>query len=221
MTNETLAPIEELLRIPAPCPAPQALACDGTDLWVGSVETNRIYGVRGNTGAIFEESPAPGEPIGMVVTGDALRVVTSEGDDDNRFIRRYVFGHGFKSEALPCPDDTGSFLAYDGDNLFLSQRHQKRILELDGAGTVKRTIAVPREITGMVIVGGRFFLMTVESKTSEESRIFRIDARKDEPEIIEIANVPFNGRSLAWDGSKFWTNCRTENTIVAFNSIGV
>ncbi|GAC1413206.1 MAG: hypothetical protein NVSMB64_23450 [Candidatus Velthaea sp.] len=219
--NETIASIDELLRIPAPCPAPQALACDGTDLWVGSVETNRIYGLRGNTGAVFEEAVAPGEPIGMVVTGDALRVVTSEGDDDNRFIRRYVIGHGFKSERLSCPDDTGSFLAYDGDNLFLSQRHQKCILEIGPAGEVKRRIDVPREITGMVIVGGRFFLMTVESKDSEESRVLRVDARKDQPEIVELANVPYKGRSLAWDGTKFWTNCRSENEIVAFSPIGV
>jgi len=221
MTNETLAPIDELLRIPAPCPAPQALACDGTNLWVGSVETCRIYGMRGNTGTVFEETVAPGEPLGMVVTGDALRVVTSEGDDDHRNIRKYVFAHGFKTESVPCPDDTGSFLAYDGDNLFLSQRHNKRILEIDAAGETKREIPVPREITGMVIVGGRFFLMTDESRESTESVIMRVDARKDHTEIVDVATVPFKGRSLAYDGTKFWTNCRDENSIVAFSPIGI
>jgi len=220
MTNDVLAPIEELLRMPAPCPEPQALACDGTDLWVGCVDTSRIFGLRGNTGEIFEEASAPGEPIGMTVTGDALRVVTSEGTDDHRFIRRYVFGHGFKTEGIACPDDTGSFLGYDGDALFLSQRHQKRILELDATGAVRRTIAVPREITGMVVIGGRFFLMTVESKDSLHSKIMRVDARKGEPEIVELADVPFKGRSLAWDGTKFWTNSRSEKMIVAFSAVG-
>lgn len=220
MTNDTIAVIDEILRIPSPCPAPQALACDGTDLWIGSWETDRIYGVRAQTGAVFEENTAPGKPVGMVVTGEALRVVTSE-KNESRFIRRYIIGHGFKKEAIACPDDTGSFLAYDGDNVFLSQRYNKRILEIDMWGNVMRAIDVPREITGMVIVNGRFFLMTAESRESDDYRLMRLDARKEEPEIVELASVPFWGRSLGWDGSKFWTNCRAENCIVAFAPIGV
>ena len=102
MTNETLASIDELVRIPSPGPAPQALACDGSDIWVASAETHRLYGLRGNTGAVFEEAEAPGSPIGMVVTGESLRVVTSE-HDDSRFIRRYVVGHGFKRNRWRVP----------------------------------------------------------------------------------------------------------------------
>jgi len=195
---------------------------DGNDLGVGTGETKRLEGVRAKTGDVFEEGTAPGDPIGMTVMGDSLRVVCSEGADDSRFIRRYVFGHGFKSsDAIACPDDTGSFLAYDGDNLFLSQRFQKRILEIDTAGRVKRTIPLSREITGMVIVNGCFFLITTESRTSDDYRLLRVDARKDEPQVTELAGIPFWGRSLAWDGTKFWTNCRKENTIVAFSPIGV
>lgn len=219
--NETLASIEELQRIPSPGPAPQALACDGSDLWVASAETNRLYGLRANTGAVFEEAEAPGCPIGMVVTGESLRMVLSE-HDDSRYIRRYVIGHGFKSDGLACPDDTGSFLAYDGDNLFLSQRHARRILHIDMGGEVQRTIPVPRQICGMVIVNGCFFLMTTDAPGEpEDYRLFRIDARKPEPEVTELARVPFLARSLAWDGTKFWTSSRNTNEIVAFASLGV
>jgi hypothetical protein len=221
MTNETLATIEELQRIPSPGPAPQALACDGTDIWVTSAETHRLYGLRGNTGAVFEEAEAPGRPMGMVVTGDALRIVTSELHDA-RYIRRYIFGHGFKKEALACPDDTGSFLAYDGDNLFLSQRFNQKILQLDMWGEVQRTIPAPRQICGMVIVNARFFLMTTaDPDEPEDYRLMRLDARKPEPECVELARVPFLARSLAWDGSKFWTSARDANEIVAFAPIGV
>jgi hypothetical protein len=220
MTNETLADIEELQRIPSPGPAPQALACDGTDIWVASAETHRLYGLRGNTGAVFEEDTAPGSPIGMVVTGDALRMVTSE--HDSRFIRRYIFGHGFKKESLACPDDTGSFLAYDGDNLFLSQRYNQRILQIDMWGEVQRSIAVPRQICGMVIVNARFFLMTTADRDEPaDFRVLRLDARKPEPEVVELARVPFMARSLAWDGTKFWTSARAENALVAFAAVGV
>ena len=51
--NQTLSAIEELLRIPAPCPTPLGLACDGTDLWIGSVTTNRIYGINAQQGRVF------------------------------------------------------------------------------------------------------------------------------------------------------------------------
>src|SRR5215469_16834486 len=128
---DQLTTIEEVLRLPSPAPAPQALACDGDHLWLGSWETQRIYGIDRTHFTVFEEMNAPGKPVGMVSTGDELRVVVSEGDD-NRFIRRYVPGHGFKSnDKLACPEDTGSFLAFDGECLWLSQRHNHRVLELD------------------------------------------------------------------------------------------
>jgi hypothetical protein len=221
MTNETLASIDELQRIPSPGPAPQALACDGTDIWVASAETHRLYGLRGNTGAVFEEAEAPGSPIGMVVTGDTLRMVTSE-NNDSRYIRRYIVAHGFKTDALACPDDTGSFLAYDGDNLFLSQRFKQRILQIDMWGEVQREIAAPRQICGMVIVNGCFFLMTTADRDApDDYRLMRLDARKPEPAVTELARVPFMARSLAWDGTKFWTSARRDNEIVAFAAIGV
>ena len=220
MPNETLSTIEELQRIPSPGPAPQALACDGTDIWVASAETHRLYGLRGNTGAVFEEASAPGTPIGMVVTGEALRMVTDEHDE--RFIRRYIVGHGFKTDSLACPNDTGSFLAYDGDNLFLSQRFDQKILQLDMWGEVQRTIAAPRQICGMVIVNGCCFLMTTaDVDEPQDFRLLRLDARKPEPQVTELARVPFYARSLAWDGTKFWSSAKKDNAIVAFAAIGV
>jgi outer membrane protein assembly factor BamB len=213
--NQTLATIEELVRIPAPCPSPIGLACDGTDLWIGSFDTNRIYGLKAQQGTVFEEAPAPGRPFGMTVTGDALRVVVGDADE-NRYIRRYIMGKDFKSEAIPCPGMTGSYLAYDGDLLYLSQRENQVILELDEAGKVLRTIPVPRQVTGMVIVAGRFYLVTTESHEVDDYRLLCLDARKAQPEVQELASIPFVARSLGFDGTKFWTNCRAENSIVAF-----
>lgn len=214
--NSTLSDIEECLRIPAPCPAPLGLACDGTDLWIGSNETNRIYGLKAQQGTVFDEVVAPGRPFGITVTGDALRVVVSEGTSDERYIRRYIMGKDFKSERIGAPDFTGSFLAYDGDRLYLSQRDNKIILELDETGHVQRTIPVPRQITGMVIVGGLFYLVTTESRDVDDYRLLRLDARQERSEVVELAAIPFAARSLGFDGTKFWTNSRSENTIVAF-----
>ena len=216
---QTLGEIEELFRIPSPAPANQALALDGTTLWMGSLETRRVYGVDSRQGRVFEEFPAPGRPIGMCVLGDELRVVCSEnGKEDNRFIRRYVVGHGFKEkDKLACPDDTGSFVAYDGDWLYLSQRFNKRILALDESGNVHRIVAeAPREITGMTVFGGCFYLATSAGADSGEYRITKIDARKSTPEVTDLASVPFEARSICYDGQRFWTNQRWDAQFIAF-----
>jgi len=134
--------IEELQRIPSPSPAPQALSCDGDRLWIGSRDTSRIYGLEAHTAAVFEEGEAPGIPWGAVVTGDDIRFVLGEGPDDDRFIRRYIIGHGFKSESIPCPEFTGSYLGYDGENLYLSQFYKGRIFVIDSAGEIGRIIEV-------------------------------------------------------------------------------
>jgi hypothetical protein len=216
---QTLSTIEELFRVPSPAPANHALAVAGPTLWMGSLETKRLYGVDKRQGRVFEEFPAPGRPIGMCVVGDELRVVSSEnGKEDNRFIRRYVPGHGFKEkDKVPCPDDSGSFVAYDGDLLYLSQRFNKRILAVDEKGNVIRIVAeLPLEITGMTIFGGCFYLATSAGADSGDYRITKVDARKPAPEIADLATVPFEARSLCYDGERFWTNQRWEHQFVAF-----
>ncbi|MBV8600696.1 MAG: hypothetical protein JO359_03920, partial [Candidatus Eremiobacteraeota bacterium] len=212
----TLAAIEELYRIPSPAPANQALALDGTNLWMGSLETERIYGIDSRQGRVFEENAAPGKPIGACVMGDELRVVCSENArEDNRFIRRYIPGHGFKEKIkIACPDDTGSFVAYDGDFLYLSQRYNKQILEIDDKGTCVRVVAtVPLEITGMTIFEGCFYLALSGGKDSGDYRITKVDARSATPAIVDLASVPFEARSIAYDGNRFWTNQRWDGQI--------
>ena len=218
--EKTLAAIEELYRIPSPAPINQALAADGTNLWMGSIQTQAL--LRNRLAARVPSSRKTalrGVRIGAVVIGDELRVVCSEnGKEDNRFIRRYVVGHGFKEhDAIPCPDDTGSFVAWDGDVLYLSQRFNQRILAIDERGTIISVVAeLPREITGMTIVGGCFYLATSGGKDSGEYRITKVDARKTQPEITDVASIPYEARSLTHDGQRFWTNQRWDTQIVAF-----
>jgi hypothetical protein len=209
--------IEESLRLPSPAPRPQSLAFDGEKLWMGSIETNRVYAIDPRQWRVIEEDVAPGKPWGMTSIGDELRVICGEGPDDNRFIRRFVPGHGFKNHSLPCPDDTGSQLSYDGVYLYVSQWYNKRLLGLDEDGRVIRTIDVPRGICGQCYANGAFYLLTTDDETTREYFLTRVSVRAGAPVCEDLVRVPFAARALAFDGSKFWTNHREQNEIVAFS----
>ena len=138
---------------------------------MGSIETCRLYALDPRQWTLIEEDTAPGKPWGMTVVGDELRVICGEGDEDDRIIRRFVPGHGFKShDAVPCPDDTGSQLSYDGSWLYVSQWYNKRILGLDDAGKIMREIGVPRGICGQCYVE-RHVLRADDRRRSERSTI--------------------------------------------------
>ncbi len=209
--------ISELLRLDAPCPRPQALAFDGTALWIGSIATNRLYAVDPNAWTLRDELPVPGKPWGMTVTGDEFRVVLGAPETDDRTIVRVIPGHGVHPDgAIPCPDDAGSHLAYDGDRLFLSQWYKQQIVALGEDGAVTSTLALPHQICGVVIVGGRFFCLTTDDEHSHRYFITRVDARHPQARIADIATLDFDARAIAFDGERFWTNHREANQTVAF-----
>ncbi|MDP9018037.1 MAG: hypothetical protein M3N19_06940, partial [Candidatus Eremiobacteraeota bacterium] len=192
--------ILEVLRVQSPAPKPQSLAFDGEHLWMGSIETQKIYAIDPTHWTVRDEAAAPGKPWGMTAVGDELRVLCGEGDDDNRNIRRFVPGHGFKSEAIPCPNDTGSQLGYDGAHLFVSQWYNKQIHMLDPSGKTLRTIGSPRGICGQVIVGNSFYLLTTDDEEHGDYFITRIEGAPGAEQAQDLARMPFAGRALAHDG---------------------
>lgn len=209
--------IVESLRLPSPAPRPQSLAFDGEKLWMGSIETSRVYAIDPRQWRVIEEDRAPGKPWGMTVVGDELRVICGEGDDDTRVIRRFIPGHGFKTQdAIGCPDDTGSQLSYDGVRLYVSQWYNKRILGIDDRGATVRTIDVPRGICGQCYVDGTFYALTTDDEESQDYFLTRVAVNGAGPTVEDLGRVPFHARALAFDGHKFWTNHREQNEIVAF-----
>jgi hypothetical protein len=208
--------ISEIRRLPAPAPKPLGLAFDGTTLWMASRDTHRLYAIDAGRWTARDEGEAPGGPFGMTIVGDELRVVIGLGENENdRYIYRFVPGHGFKGHRIACPDLTGAHVAFDGDVLFLSQAHYRRILALDAQGTVTREILLDRIPLGMTIVEGRFYLVTSDEEF-ENLQLMVVDARGDGPQMRALASIPFDARGLTFDGSSFWTSHRDNNEIVAF-----
>ena len=208
--------IVENLRLPSPAPKPLGLAFDGTTLWMASRETHRLYAIDPSKWTARDEAKAPGGPFGMTVVGDELRAVIGFGENENdRYIYRFVPGHGFKNDRLECPELTGAHLAFDGDVLFLSQAHYRRILALDAVGAVTHEIPLERVPLGITIVEGNFFVITSDSEF-ENLEFAKVDAHGETPRVSVLATIPFDARGLTFDGSRFWTSHRDNNEIVAF-----
>jgi outer membrane protein assembly factor BamB len=208
--------LAEIVRIPSPAPAPQALAFDGASLWVGSWETNRVHCIDAHQGNVLEEALAPGKPVGATVVGDEIFFVVAE-EGDARFIRRFVPGHGFKTKSgWPCPDDSGSFLAFDGTGLWLTQRHNKRALALDANANVVRTIDIAEEIIGAAFVDERLYLSLWLGAERGGCFIAYLEPKAETPKLTSVARSPFAATSLARDGDRLWTNDFSGNEIVAF-----
>jgi hypothetical protein len=212
-----LPTIIERGRFPSPAPAPQALAWDGNNLWMGSRDLRRIYVIDPKKWQVLAEEEPPGIPWAAVATNGALRFTIGEGPNDDRYIRRFVRGVGFsEADKIACPEFTGSYLSYDGENLYLSQWYKHRILKLDANGNIVRVICVDAEVSGHAFVDGMIYVLRGTEQNGESWTIARLNPREEKPEVKDIATVPFACRSLTLDDTNFWSNHRAANEIVSF-----
>ncbi len=184
---------------------------------MGSRDLRRIYAIDAKTWTLIQEMEAPGIPWAAVSTGDAVWFTIGEGPEDDRYLWRFIAGNGFSaSDRIPCPDFTGSYVSFDGENLYLSQWYKHRILKLDASGNILREIAIDAEICGHVFVDGFIYVLRGTEQGDEDWRIARLDPRPESPPIEDLARIPFPCRSLAFDGELFWTNHRAANEMVSF-----
>jgi len=184
---------------------------------MGSRETKCIYGINPTAWKVIWEVAAPGTPYGMTAMEGELRVLCGETANDIRIIRRCIPLCGFDGNfCIPCPDDTGSQLGYDGHRLHVSQWYPRKVLALGSEGQVERVINVPHGICGQVFVDGFIYLVTTDEEENGDYWLTRVDLRSVTPTIEDVARIPFAARALAFDGTRFWTNHREKNQIVSF-----
>lgn len=208
--------ITELSRHSAPAKLPQALAYDGTDLWIGSLDSKRIYQIDTSDWSVKSEVEVNGLPWGLVFTGDSFRLIRGETEEDSRFIRTFSAGELAVSDSgFMCPDDTGSQLSFDGKTLFVSQWYNQRILALDSDGEVERAYQSPRGICGQTFVDKCIYVINTADEETDEYFIGRIDLCTGDYE--DLAKIPFPARALAFDGKSFLTNHRAAGETVRFS----
>jgi hypothetical protein len=230
--------IKEQKRFPSPAVTPQALAWDGKQMWMSSRDLGFLYKIDIARSKILDEIDPPGVVWAAVATNGAMHVTIGKGLNDDRYVYRYDSKNGF-NKLFACPDFAGSYLSYDGENLYLSQWYQQRILKLDNNGNVVRKIDVGAEICGHVFANGTIYVLrgtenvprpqyaegpptadrfrSAAKQGEEQWWIARINPRDEEPEVVDVAGVPFAARSLTFDGENFWSNYRAANETVCFS----
>jgi outer membrane protein assembly factor BamB len=213
----TQAQIIEKRRLASPATTPQALAWDGPNqtLWVGSRDLRRVYAIDPENGTVLKQQDAPGIPWAAVVLNGELRFTIGEGADDDRYIYRYTAEDGFL-KMFACPDFTGSYLSFDGKNLYMSQWYKKRVLKFDDEGNVIREVDVGAEICGHAFVNDSLYVLRGQEQPNEDWRIARVNLEKERLVVEDIAVVPFACRSLTFDGELFWSNYCAKDTIISF-----
>jgi hypothetical protein len=207
--------LHEIARRPSPAPRIQPIALYDGLLWMGSWDTNHLYGVDPHSWAVKEDVPAPGQPFGIAPLGGALHVVVSDGgEEDDRYLFRFVPGRGFdESSKTPCPDMTGSHLASDGRQLFLGQMHNRRIVTLDAQTNVTSEIPLPTRCGGFGFgPDGRLYMISADDEF-ENLQLATLDL---DGKMTPLAPIAFGARSLAYDGSAWYTSDREAGFIVSF-----
>jgi hypothetical protein len=209
---------EKLERRPSPATRPHPLTYLNDTLWMGSWDTDRIYAIEPRTWKVRQEIEAPGKPYGIVAVGNELRVVVAH-DDDDRYLYRLAPDRGFDLDSkTPCPDLTGSFLAAAGATIYLGQMTLRRIVVLKPDATVERAIALPTRCAGLSFgPGGRFFMISGDDEL-EHLQFGTLDVAQSKPQFESIRPLPDEARSLAYDGSVWWTCLRDDNAIASFTA---
>jgi hypothetical protein len=220
MIDSGMKEVADLKRYSSPTVTPQALAWDGKQLWMSSRDLGTLYRTELDGLKIVEEIDPPGVVWAGVATNDGWRFTIGKGLNDDRHVYRYTAADGFE-KLFSCPELTGSYLSFDGEDLYLSQWYKERILKMDDKGNIQGQMNVGAEICGHTFVDGLIYVLRGrENKDvpnqAEEWRIARLDPRKKSPAVEDLATIPFAARSLAFDGERFWSNHRAANETVAF-----
>ncbi|HEV2908963.1 MAG TPA: hypothetical protein VGX02_06780 [Candidatus Eremiobacteraceae bacterium] len=185
------------------------LTWDGDALWAGDWDSQTLLRLAAD-GSVEESFAAPGRPVGMTFRDGAITAVISDPENDDRSIHRFDLSrHKWSDESIRCPDDTGSHVSWDGRKLWLSQRYNKRVLQLGADGSVERAIEMPSEVVGIHWMGPT--LWTNLRITKGASDIGRLDAGAEKPELVDHYDQGFV--SLGYDGGGFWMSDLRGTTI--------
>lgn len=183
--------------------------------------TDRAYAIDPQSWEVRKEFETPGKAFGLTAIGNELRAVIGHGEDaEDRYLYRLLPDRGFDlASKTECPDLTGSYLASDGSKIYLGQLHYQRMKVLTLDGTVEREIALGTRFAGLSFgPSGRLYMVTADEEF-ENLRFGTLDVSQNEPRFESLRSLPDAARSIAYDGTRWWTCLRDENEIASFEPL--
>lgn len=185
---------------------------------MGSLDSSTIYEIDPATWQVRAKTAAPGKPYGMAVLGGVLRVVVSIGEEDDRYLYRFVRDRGFdEAGRIALPDLSGSHLASDGSALYLLQVGKRQIVTLDDRGAVTKESRLQQRLVGIGYADGTLYALAGDEEF-EHLHLASVDLHGSEAVVTEIASISDEARALTHDGNAWWTSYRDENQIGAFTA---
>lgn len=211
------APICVRRRYRAMLPQPQGLAVAGARIFVSFRENPQIFTLDLSTSRCELWAVAPNPPWGLAASENRVWAVCSYGPDADRHIVEFDAAGNLHPSPTRCPDGTGSYIAFDGRVLFLSQWYEQRVFRLTDTRAFEPLIRTTRGICGIAADRGTLTLLTTADEDTLEYHLERYDSGDPDAACVDVATVPFRARSLAWTGTEYLTNHREGGEIVAFS----
>ena len=98
----------------------------------------------------------------------------------------------------------------------MSQWYNKRMLGIDERGTRRENDRHAARRLRPVLRRRHVLRVNTDDEESPDYFLTRVSVNGGAARYEDLARVPFAARGLAYDGSRFWTNHREHNQIVAF-----
>lgn len=217
MNMRSCAPIRELRRYKTSLPEPQGLAVLGPQLLVSFRPNRVIHTLDLAASRLGDWTTTPDTAIGLAASKDRVWAVCGYGPDEDRHVFEYDLDGRQLRDPVRCPDGTGSYVTYDGNDLYLSQWYNRRVFKSTGDSGFEPLLTAQRGICGIAAVDGSLTLLTTSDENTDDYFLERFDPSGAAAGGFDLAIVPFRARSLVWTGSEFLTNHREAGEIVAFS----
>ncbi len=216
MSVQTGAPIRESRRHRTFLPEPQGLALIGSQLLVSFRANAQIHTLDLATSRSRVWASTPGTAWGLTSSSSRVFAACPFGPDEDRHLFEFDLDGRQTREPIRCPDGTGSYLAHDGRDLYLSQWYEQRVFRVTRNGAFDQLFTAKRGICGIAAVEGSLMLLTTADEHTNDYYLERYDLTDPAADGFDVATIPFRARSLVWTGSEFLTNHRESGEIVAF-----
>ncbi len=190
-----------LKHYPLQMKTPTGLAFDGQHLWVGDLDSAKLFEIDPATGEVLASLEAPGyQPLGLAWDGAQLWVI----DALDKTAYALNPATGITQRALPLDTADAKGMSWDGTALWTVDAHDGVVTRLDiDDGTTFKSFPCPRANAGGDELGLAFDGKYLWVSDRRSNKIYRVDSGTGAV-LDDFASPGPYPADLAWDGQHLW-----------------